>query len=136
MVRRADVCMDFPFMFVITGLIVALIMNTAAAGATVRLRSSPKYHLSDFVYSAHNFLNIPQGSSGGVSTGDSKFVTFCLSSPRSDKVVTVAGFVLMALVFTNIATSCQYIRFLWNVIFGRNGCRDVMKIESNRLFQF
>lgn len=30
-------------------------MNTAAAGATVRLRFSPKYPLSDLVSSAHNF---------------------------------------------------------------------------------
>ena len=47
--------MDCPFIFIVSGLIVALIMNTAAAGATVRLRFSPKYHLSDFVFSAHNF---------------------------------------------------------------------------------
>jgi hypothetical protein len=48
-------CMGCPFIFVFSGLIVALIMNTAAAGATVRLRFSPEYHLSDFVYSARNF---------------------------------------------------------------------------------
>lgn len=46
--------MDCPFIFIISGLIVALIMNTAAAGATVWLRLSPNYHLSDFVSSAHN----------------------------------------------------------------------------------
>jgi hypothetical protein len=48
--------MNFPFIFVHSGLIVALIMNTAAAGATVWLRFSPKCHLSDFVSSARNFL--------------------------------------------------------------------------------
>ena len=95
------------------------------------LRFSPKYHLSDFVSSAHNFsLNIPKGSLGGrivVGTGSSKFVSFCLRSPHSVNVVTAAGFVLMARVFTNIATSCQYIYFLCNVIFGRNGCCDEIK---------
>jgi len=112
--------MDCPFIFVISGLIVALIMNTAAAGATVRLRFSPKYHLSDFVAVPIIFLKIPQGSLGGhivVGTGDSIFVSFCLSSPRSVNVVTVAGVVLMAPVFTNIATSCQYICFLCGMLF-------------------
>ena len=54
------------FYIVISGLIVALIMNTAAAGVAVRLRFSPKHRRClTFVSSAHNYLNIPQGSSGG-----------------------------------------------------------------------
>ena len=129
-------CMGCPFIFVISGLIVALIMNTAAAGATVRLRFSPKCHLSDLFTVPIIFLNIPQGSSGGhivVGTGDSKFVTFCLSSPRSMNVVTVAGFVLMALVFTNIATSCQYILILCAMLFlERNSCYDGNKKRDER----
>jgi hypothetical protein len=78
-------CMDCPFIFVISGLIVALIMNTAAAGATVRLCYSSKHHLFDFVSSAHNFLKHRKRRSGGhnvVGTGGFKFVSFCLTSPR------------------------------------------------------
>jgi hypothetical protein len=85
------------------------------------------------------FRNIPQGSLGGhieVGTGDSKFVAFCLDSPRLVNVVTEAGFVLMALVFTNIATGCQYIRFCVQCLFlDLDGMavvteiRNVMKLE-------
>jgi F0F1-type ATP synthase membrane subunit c/vacuolar-type H+-ATPase subunit K len=46
-----------------SGLIVALIMNTAAAGAVVRVCLLPKYQLSDFVSSAHKF---PEHTSRGV----------------------------------------------------------------------
>jgi hypothetical protein len=84
-----------PFIFVVSGLIVALIMNTAAAGATVRLRFSPKYHRLTLFPVPINFLNIPEGSLGGhivvVGTGYSKFVSFCLASPRSVNVITVAS---------------------------------------------
>jgi hypothetical protein len=49
MVRRAAMHMDCPFTFVFSGLIVALIMNTAATGIPVGLPLTSVYHLSDLV---------------------------------------------------------------------------------------
>ena len=59
--------MDYSYNFVISGLIVALIMNTAAAGATVWLRLSRKYHLSDLLLVPITFPNKnPKGTRMGV----------------------------------------------------------------------
>ena len=62
MVRRTDMCMDRLFISIILGLIVALIMNTAAAGATVRLRFQQSIICLTLSPSAHSFSKIPQGN--------------------------------------------------------------------------
>ena len=113
MVRRVDICIDCPFYICVPGLIVALIMNTAASGVTVRLRFSSKYSLSDFVSSAHNF---PENTLRELGRPHCSWllkfqirIIFCLSSPRSVNVVSGRSCSDGCSVYEHsLASSCQY----------------------------